>query len=582
MLKKIIKHILIFILPKKLQDALKKIRTRILVNRKKRQMINLVSTLKPLEDKDSPRYIVSLTSYGKRIVDSAPYAIVTLLNQVVKPNKIVLWVAYEEKKNIPSIMNRLVEKGVEIRFCEDIKSYKKLIFALQEFPEDYIITADDDLYYPKNWFEQLIVEHKKNPKKIICHRASKIKVDEYHNPLPYIKWVSYIEPNSYFADALVLQGQCILKQGFERGVFPTCGAGALYPPHCLYKEITNKKLFTKLSPYADDIWFWAMAVINKEYFGNESPFVVIPNGYSQNLHYIDPEDQNNNALWNYNISDNGNDRQLKAIIDYFPKIRDVLEKIESFCYGILQPCGFVMKLDTNDWIQKPIYEKGCYEKTDVLALLSLMPQDGVFFDIGVNVGVYSLNLCKKAKYVYSFEATEKTYKQLLETISMNNIKNIHHNFSAVHNESGIEIEIWQGSEVLGKDNAGSNGLFNKGEGGIIANVVKSITIDDFVNNNNIEKIDIIKIDIEGNELNALKGARESILRFRPIILCEINPEINEKAGYKSKELLAFFVNTLSYFPTFFLGNKFLPASEKKVIKSQCNVFFFPKEKKLNF
>jgi|GEM_PF-448927 len=295
---------------------------------KKQQVINALPDIKPIVCKNSTRYIVSLTSYGKRLKDTAPYAIITLLNQSVKPDKIILWIAYKDKENAPQIMNDLVEKGLEIRYCEDIKSYKKLVPAIENFPDDYIITADDDVYYPQNWFEQLMAEHKKNPKKIICHRAHGIKVDEYHNPNPYIEWDFGIEPKNYFVPSFVSQEQSMLRHQLE-SVFPTGVAGALYPPKCFHNDITNKELFMKLAPKADDIWFWAMAVINKKYFGEESPYVVIENGYSQNLQDIDIEQQkDDNALWNYNGLQGGNDKQLKAVIEQYPQIKEYLRRVK--------------------------------------------------------------------------------------------------------------------------------------------------------------------------------------------------------------------------------------------------------------
>jgi len=272
------------------------------------------------QSKETPQYIVSLTSYGKRLTDTAPYTIATLFNQTIQPNKIVLWVSNEDKKNIPQIMEKMIEKGLEIHFCEDIKSYTKLIPALQKFPDDYIITADDDLYYPQNWFEQLMAEHKRNPKKIICHRAHGIKVDKNHNLFPYWKWDMCIEPTVYFDNLHQLQS-----------IFPTGVGGILYPPKCFYKDILNKELFMNLAPQADDIWFWAMAILNKEYFGEECPYIVIKNGYSQNLQDVKPEQkQEGNTLWNYNVSEKGNDLQLKAIIEHYPQIKEVLKKIEPF------------------------------------------------------------------------------------------------------------------------------------------------------------------------------------------------------------------------------------------------------------
>ena len=278
---------------------------------KKTQITDTLPDIKPLHSKNSPQYIVSLTSYGERLSVTAPYAIATIFQQTVPPDKILLWVAYEDKdialamlKNVNSILHKLVEKGLEIRYCEDIKQYLKLIPSIENFPKDYIITADDDIFYPKNWLEQLLAEHKKNPKKIICHRAHGIKVDENHNLLPYNEWDS-----------------CTSK---SENVFPTGVGGILYHKKCFHKDIVNKELFMKLTPRNDDIWCWAMAVINKEYFGEENPYVIIENGHSKNLQVIDWEQQQDGkALWNYNLQGE-NDKQLKAVIEHYPQIREIL------------------------------------------------------------------------------------------------------------------------------------------------------------------------------------------------------------------------------------------------------------------
>ncbi|MCL2843982.1 MAG: glycosyltransferase [Chitinivibrionia bacterium] len=272
----------------------------------------IIPFVKPLESKkDSPRYIVSLTSYGKRLKDVAPYAIITLLNQRVRPDKVVLWVGHKDKENISKTMKSLTKKGLEIRFCEDIRAYTKLLPALEMFPDDYIITADDDIYYPKNWLEKLLNKHKENPTKIICHRAHGIKVDKNNNLLPYCQWNN-------------CNGQTNLKN-----LFPTGVGGILYPPKCFHKDINNKELFKKLAPFADDIWYWAMAIINKEYFGEEYPHIVIENGYSIKLRNVDTsQEANENALENYNVHQDGNDVQFKAVVEYYPQIKEALKKIE--------------------------------------------------------------------------------------------------------------------------------------------------------------------------------------------------------------------------------------------------------------
>jgi len=297
---------------------------------RKRQIIDALPNIKPIYSTNSPQYIVSLTSYGERLTATAPYAIATIFQQTIQPDRIILWVAYEDKEKIPQIMEKLTEKGLEIRFCEDIKSYKKLIPAIKSFPDDYIITADDDVFYPKNWLEQLLAEHKKKPNKIICHRAKEINVDENHNLLSYNCWNFCIK-------------EC-------ESLFPTGVGGILYPPKCFHKNITNKELFMKFAPYADDIWFWAMAVINKEYFGDENPHVVVESGYSRNLQVIEPkQNHGENALWNYN-SQGGNDRQLKAVVEQYPQIREYLKRIKL---GVFPKISVIIPVyNTAEWLER--------------------------------------------------------------------------------------------------------------------------------------------------------------------------------------------------------------------------------------
>jgi len=245
------------------------------------------------------QYIVSLTSYGKRLQITAPIAIASILHGNILPDRIILWVAEGEQANLQD----LEKKGVEIRYCEDLKSYKKLIPALREFPNDYIITADDDLLYPKNWLEQIMESHKAHPDKIICQRVHAIRVDSEHNLLPYKYWDWCAEPQEY-----------------ER-IFPTGGAGTLYPPNCLHKDVLNKDLFMKFAPNADDVWFWAMAL------AKESSYIVIKNGYSNNIIDIGMQDS---ALQQSNVVEGGNDAQLKAVIENYPQIKETLKKIKAF------------------------------------------------------------------------------------------------------------------------------------------------------------------------------------------------------------------------------------------------------------
>ena len=87
--------------------------------------------------------IISLTSYGNKL-QLLYLTIESLLHQTIKPNKIILWLdqtAYNTYESIPIALHRQEARGLEIRLCEDIKSYTKLVPALINFPNAVIISS---------------------------------------------------------------------------------------------------------------------------------------------------------------------------------------------------------------------------------------------------------------------------------------------------------------------------------------------------------------------------------------------------------------------------------------------------------
>lgn len=187
--------------------------------------------------------IVSLTTYGKRIHDVA-FTIESIMQQSMKANRIVLWLDYSfEGKQLPRYLQYQQKRGLEIAYCKDLRSYKKLIPALHRYPDAAIITVDDDVLYEPDLLEHLIVPYLENPHYIFCHRFHKISFDEKGQVLPYIQW------------QLHCKDEMPSHLNFATGV-----GGILYPPHSLDKEVTNEDVFMDKCKYADDIWFKAMAI----------------------------------------------------------------------------------------------------------------------------------------------------------------------------------------------------------------------------------------------------------------------------------------------------------------------------------
>ena len=254
------------------------------------------------------KIIVSLTSYPKRI-KVVHNAIKSIIEQTMKADKIILWLAEEEfpnkEKDLPYELLCLKDFGLVIDWCDDIKSYKKLIPTLKKYPNDIIVTADDDNIYPKYWLEKLYNSYLESPKCISAHRVTKFY---YDNEFKIIAG-----GNDYYSPSSCLNKLVGL-------------GGVLYPPHCFYKDILNEELFMKLAPTNDDQWFWVQAVLNGYTIKVVDKPEIVPN-------YIEGTQE----FGLYNINDHGEKlfwKDFNRLINYYPKFLKRLKKESSdnnFC-----------------------------------------------------------------------------------------------------------------------------------------------------------------------------------------------------------------------------------------------------------
>ena len=131
--------------------------------------------------------IVSLTSYEERF-DDLEVSIYSLLNQTVKPDKLILWLSDKLCLNdLPYNITRFIKNGLEIRFVRDIGSYTKAMYAFKEYSNSIIVTADDDIYYTKDWLAKLYYSFIANPRDINVHRAHRIRICD-KKIMPYETW----------------------------------------------------------------------------------------------------------------------------------------------------------------------------------------------------------------------------------------------------------------------------------------------------------------------------------------------------------------------------------------------------------
>lgn len=243
--------------------------------------------------------IVSLTSYGDRIHD-VHLAIESIMQQTIKPNRIILWLDESEFKGkaLPVALQKQQERGLTIAYCEDLKAYKKLIHSLRLFPEACIITIDDDIAYNPDVIEKLIYSHIENPSNICAGRIHGITLRNDGTPLPYRNWGLCLE-------------KCPVKN--ELAFFIGMG-GVLYPPHCFSDEVFNKDVFMSICATADDVWFNAMRLLN-------GVKVTKVHSATRQGDFTELPSSNNNPLWNYNWFNGGNDKAISEVFSRYGLLR---------------------------------------------------------------------------------------------------------------------------------------------------------------------------------------------------------------------------------------------------------------------
>jgi FkbM family methyltransferase len=170
-------------------------------------------------------------------------------------------------------------------------------------------------------------------------------------------------------------------------------------------------------------------------------------------------------------------------------------------------------------------------------MIDRLINDGdVFFDIGANMGWYSINvaLSKRAARIYSFEPIPKTFRYLQQNLELNAVQNVTAYNFGFSNHSG-EIDFYYYDE--GSGNASSAIVSNRDD--VQTHKCKVLTLDEF----SIElktRVDFIKCDVEGAELMVFQGGLETIKRDCPIVFSEILRKWSAKFNYYPNEIFDLF------------------------------------------
>jgi FkbM family methyltransferase len=232
-------------------------------------------------------------------------------------------------------------------------------------------------------------------------------------------------------------------------------------------------------------------------------------------------------------------------------------------------------VSSNNSIGQQILALKQYEKANTNFLKKIIKKDWVCIDIGANIGYYTCLLAKMCPLgkIYAFEPSDIDFSLLSLNIYLNNFKNVHLNNLAIGNKNGFNnfnITIDSGLSSLKDTKRGKVDKVKK---------VKIQTLDSYVLENQIDRVDFIKIDVEGAEMLILKGSRYCLEKLKPNII-QIEICIKNLKAYKISGFSIINLLKKHNFTPYQLVNNRLSLYKELIINKDVDLFFIRKTYKL--
>ncbi len=179
-----------------------------------------------------------------------------------------------------------------------------------------------------------------------------------------------------------------------------------------------------------------------------------------------------------------------------------------------------------------------YEQADSEFIYKLIKEDYTVFDIGANIGWYTTHIAKNLKNgkVYAFEPIPNTYKQLAQNVVLNKYQNILLNNFALTDKKQTLIFYYSPLNTVASS---SRNIMENDEA--VKVECDASTIDDFVAENKISKIDFIKCDVEGAEYFVYQGGIKTFTEYKPIIFTEMLRKWAAKFDYHPNDIIKLFI-----------------------------------------
>jgi FkbM family methyltransferase len=190
----------------------------------------------------------------------------------------------------------------------------------------------------------------------------------------------------------------------------------------------------------------------------------------------------------------------------------------------------------NGYLDQTVYATRNYEPHIANEIYDAINKDDVCIDIGANIGYHTIIMSQKAGtrgHVFAYEPIPYIRKQLQDSLALNNIANVTTLETALSNEKGMLNLHLSETNVAGSSFINTSGTSIK---------VEVRTLDSY----NYQRVDFIKLDVEGFEYNVLLGATDTVQRCRPTIIFEYSPTYYRKSNASHVRDILYFFDTHNY------------------------------------
>jgi FkbM family methyltransferase len=235
--------------------------------------------------------------------------------------------------------------------------------------------------------------------------------------------------------------------------------------------------------------------------------------------------------------------------------------------------GLLLHVDTNSWLERWILNQDYYEPELVQFLEHALRPGMVAFDVGANIGCHTLVMAQAvgpSGKVFSFEPHPAIHRRLESNVCLNRLANVELLPISLSDRPGrqtlfapLDQEYNQGLASMHRSNLGQR---------CQEITITSSTVDDFVFDRNLQRLDLLKIDVEGHEFQVLTGAREVLRKLRPTLVLEFSERQWANAGSQPEQVEEFLAQ-LGY-NLFVIRDSFISSIEHGV-SEECNLLAVP-------